>query len=816
MTGCVERWGNPFLLREWRRACRRGQGPLVGPLFLAGLSIGLFLFTFVVCQVLLLPSVRTALAELEIPVSSSLLGSVSRWTGQVVVGIMGWGMLLACSWLARGQTWMEEKQRTLELVFATPLTRARIATLLTAWPLLYVALCAVPMLPLLVLLMPILGLSAAGAGRAVLVILTLCLVIAPQAPSGEEAAGRSPARRVAPVIGGLVVAVFAGPSLCGLLSWLFGLTGISILTWPLGLGELLAAHREFFAGHTWVGPWLMAVLLLGAAARWLASWERLCEGSEERAVPPSAVSTPLVLLLVFLLTGLWWGCNVLPDRALRIWYGLHFVFMLVLFRNLRTTREPAWHWLWWAGRRWPGPLAQAGLRLLDATLFALGAPLLWAAGAVGLGGAPPSPGPWSATATLLATAWISAGLYLGLSRERRRLKERGEEGRAKQTSATGALTVLGLLWLVWLVVRISHASSMAGPFFALFFGWHPLCIAGAALFGLLTAVAVGLAELRPAPAARPVRSAVERASVFWALLPRRWRDNPLAVKAHRVMRRRGLTGLLAAVMIGVAACGLVPLVLSWTCGKVPFPTTLGWLPITLYLSAGWLQDMGAGMANGLFGVADLTPGPAAVLSEVALLGGVAAVVLLSWTATLAGKMVTEERLAGSLGFLLLSDMSDREVADGFVIGHVYPALEMLSLILAALAIWAVASLHWTVMAVAAMAGLYLLGLVVATASLAFLGTARYESRANGTNMAVGGVLGLQAAGLFVVLMAGAVASEFRSAAVFRHTALLGTCAWVVMTLVCAAGLWASGPGSIRSLRRVGRLWRAFEPASPRD
>lgn len=814
VTARVEETGNPFLLRQWRRSGRARSGPLTGAMILCGLATGLLLIAlFALLLVERRPTFELFGETVTLP--AGIIGPTVRWFGTVTVGLGCWLMLFISYHLSSAQCFEEEKQSSLELLLTIPQSRGRMVLQIAAWPLLNVLILILPLLPVVACLMPILGLSFGPALRLLLCVGALCLLVCLRAPSGRALQGVG-AARPSQALGLAVVALFGWPLVAWLAASRLGWERLGLTQWPFGLADLTVLSVDCWRGTAHLGLWFALLVLLCGLARWLGGWSRLSEGSDWQPLPAAAVGWPAVVLTVWLIAGVVWARSPTATRDLQAYGGLLLTFSLLSILPCTLPGGSAWHWLWWPARKLEHPLGLALLRLADSLLLLAGAPLLFVLGSgADLGALPASAA--RMTFAALAVVMVAVALQEHLWR------------RVNLALAAGATAdalarlhlVPRLLLAAWLVTGLcwigetSDEGAGIAPIFLLWPFELGLAVAGLAFIAWLLPPL--LAVVRPRRAAGESRRDV-RPALLWRLLPPAWRDNPLAVKAHRKLRRQGLTSALLYLVLVLGLLGLVPAVVVWFL-PAERAATGAWYEQLLFLTAVLWQQTGEALARALFGLTSIPASAAAMLAVVLFAGGGVLLVTFLLSAVLAGRMVTEERVAGSLGFLLMSPLRDVEVAEGFLIGHLFAVFEAVLAFLLLLAVWAVISLHWAVIASALVVAVMLLGMLLLTSGLAFLGTARYETRANGTPLALLGVAGMQF-GIFSVIST-VIGVSSLSAVTTGTTpqptalpALIGA-GWALVTLLAGVATWRSCAGAITWLRRLGRLWRAFEPASAR-
>lgn len=779
----IEQSRNPFLVREWRRTARSRVNPLVVGWVLIGLSMVGLAAVIVLCLLLVW---MQRLYGGNLGLGPSSVGNAARFAAVWVIGAAAWTVIGLGYWLAVGQTWIEEQQVNLELLLVTPLSRAGIVRALLAWPLAGTALCLLPLLPLLVLLMPFLGLTFGGALRVALAILAVAALPMVRAPSAAAVRAERRTQRSVLALGlyGLL-ALIAVPWLSSICVKQLGLTGFSLLRWPLALGEALAARPAFWGGTTWLGGWVAAVLATALCGRGLAAWQRLCEGSEARVAPPAAAAPWLWALAAWTVGGLWTGRHTLAALPDRLWFGLH-LSLGVAFIVVSASHQ---RWLlWWIPSRWAAR-ATVLLAILDAGLVALLAPGLWTLAQQRMG---------APTAWPVGEATLDLALLLMMVAGWSALTEASGARRAARASAL-LLLLVPLGWLSW---ALSSGAPTGHGWTGRCFGFTPgLRLA----LGLLTLLPLlGSLARRVAVETRQAGHRTGEQSLTWRLMPAAWRANPLVLKGLRTASRRGIVRASGWTMAGLAVCGLLLGLVAaprLAQGAVAGHTAGG---VAALLSVGGLAALGHSLAQYWLGT---TVGfPAAVLLGLSgLLSAGMVFMLPAMAAGMCGKVVTHERVHGALGFVLLSDLSDREVADGYLVGQLYPALELLVYFAVTLVIWALATFHWQILGLALLVILMAVGLLAAAAAAALLGTARYATRADGTVDSLVGVALFQAAGWGTLQLAAHVSGPGVPDAILAVV-------WTCVTLVVGVLAWRATPAAFRRLRRSCRLWQAFEAA----
>ncbi len=806
LTAWIETRSNPFLLREWRRRTRRGPAPVQGPLILCALATLLFVAATTVAAAGWVMLNR--LPE-EIPVTPSWLGTVPRGLGLLVVGLLAWLTLALAHWLSTGQTAVEERRETLDLLLVAPLSSAAVIRLLAEWPLLGVAAYLLPLLPLFVVVTPFLGLSFWAAVRALAVIFGMAALVIIRGPSAS-------ARRTGGFQRGLnmvglqaMVALVAVPSLGWLLDEQFQLPGIGVLRWPVSLAALLVERRASWSGEPLLGPWLLVLYGLAVTARWLGAWGRLSEGTERPPPPANAAAVPAWLIAMYWLAGLWWGHHPGPGREVPCWYALHLATMAYLVCVLLFTRgRAAWLVAWLPARHVGHPVAVAVLRLLDTALVVGAAPLVWWLGTrqAGLAVAPPD---WTATGEVAATALALCALRQLIELAAGSQIDAGREPLGARSLRSIGLLLVGAGGVVGLW-QSSAAALTAGGWPAAFFGWPPR---SAGVVGALAVfVAVAVAGATAQRSRRATAAGADRlASPLWRIAPRRWRENPLVVKAGRIARRGGFrrTGLAVVALAGLAGLLTVPWIQVTRAGLLPATG----LPPEVELTNSAVL-FGQHLAKDWCGVR-LTPVAGGLLTQMLGFSLLMLVGLLTSGAAVCGRVVTDERLSGSLGLLLLSDLSDGEIADGWLVGQSHAVLETLTVYGLVVAAWCVAAGDRWVAAVGTILVCYVGGLVLSVCALAFHGTARYAARANGTFGAVLGLTAYHAAALLSALLGNALlASELPTVPAEWYLCLAAL--WALLTLVSGVLLWRSSREAVHRLRRATRLWLAFDTLGDKE
>ncbi|MCC7493545.1 MAG: hypothetical protein IT204_14420 [Fimbriimonadaceae bacterium] len=792
----VERLLNPFLLRELRRQQRRRTSSFAGPLVLCALTV--LGFVAIVGGLAVLQLTNRQLGEAGL-LPTDLLAAAAQMLGTWLVGGVAWLTIFLGYWLATGQTWQEERQATIELLLASPISRPAMVWLLLGWPLLNILLYTLPLLPLLALLLPFLGLSFGGALGLTLIFVVVALLAMVRAPSGAgQRARRASARTGLQVALWGFVALWAIPLVGWLARVYLGLEGLGLVRWPLALHALMVEPHRFFGGEAVLGGWLLLVYALALLQRWLAALRRLAEGTEQQPWPAEAAELPLLVLLLWLGCGLWWGRGTASDPAVRLWFGLHLLGACYLPWRYGWPEGRQWLVLWAVGPRCRSPLALAAARLIDVLATALWPALVWrlAVGRTG-GAAVPS---WQPLLNLLALAACVAAAESWL-------RVRQSDGTASGGRLLRLVTLA--LWLAALLPGCYGLRSAVGPtgWTAAFLAWPaPL---GAVLLGGGGLAALGRAWQTQRQLAR--RQECGPAPLLWRWTPPRWRENPLVWRAVLVMQRRGLTrawsqAVLLLGLLGTVAGLLAPGLLA-AGGRGP-GGTVGW---ALAGAAELLGNLGLRFLTG-WGVSG---GAAVWLGLILAALTVATPCLVASAATLVGSVVTDERQAGSLGLLLLSDLRDAEVSEGFLVGQLYPLLEALLLLDVVVVLWAALAFHPLVWVVSAVLLLATNGALLLAGGLALLGTARYRGRANGAPLAMLAVVGPPLAAGLVLLMVQKVAAGFAvKLPAGTHLTVLATGA--MLAAVAGVAVWTSGSGAIARLRRVGQLWRAFEAAGSVD
>jgi len=784
----LEHSRNPFLVREWRRTARSKVHPLVVGWVLIGLSMVGLAAVIAICLAFIW--LQRSIGE-NIGLGPSSVGNAARFAAVWVIGAAAWTVIGLGYWLAVGQTWIEEQQVNLDLLLVTPLSRAGIVRSLMAWPLAGTALCLLPLVPLLVLLMPFLGLSFGGAARVAVAILLVAMLPMVRGPSaaGMRAERRTQRSLLALVLYGLL-ALIAVPILSQICVRQLGLAGFSLLRWPLALGEALVARPAFWNGDTWLGGWVVAVLATALLARGLAAWQRLGEGGETRAAQPVAVAPLLWALSAWVIGGLWVGRHALVATPDRLWYGFHLSMGLAFI----TTAGARQRWLlWWLPERWTGRWAVVWAEL-DAALVACLPALLWMLSQRVMG----APSSWPAGAATLELAALQAMLAGWFAT--------AAAGGSRRAERTGLLLRFGVptLWFGWAVSELAPSShGWAGRCF----GWTPLIQLGVGLLAVVPLLS-SLA-LRTGDGGRQGARRTGEQSLVWRLLPDAWRANPLVIKGLRTASRRGAVRASAWSLIAVAVVGLTIGLLSERLAMRGSASTTS--DLAALLGVHLLAGLGQTYAQHWFG-AGVGFGAATFLGLGGLLTAGMAFVLPVLSAALCGKVVTAERLHGSLGFVLLTDLTDHEVADGYLVGQLYPVLELLVYFAITVMVWALATLHWQIVVLAAVAVVAMAGLVAAVAAAALLGTARYASRADGTVDSLVGVALFHVAGWSTVLIASKVGASATAGWPQWPLALV----WSGVTLMVGWLTWRATPAAFRRLRRSRRLWQAFDPAARDD
>ncbi len=503
-TNWFEHSRNPFLVREWRRTARSRVNPLVIGWVLIGLALLGLAAVIAVCLAFFWLQSRFGQ---ELGLGPSSIGNAARFAAVWVVGSVAWTVVGLGYWLAVGQTWIEEQQVNLDLLLVTPLSRAGIVRALLAWPLAATALCLLPLLPLLVLLMPFLGLSFGGALRVALAILAVAALPMVRAPSAAafRAERRTQRSVLALALYGLLM-LLAVPLASALCVQQLGLTGFSLLRWPLALGEALVARPAFWHGTTWLGGWVVAVLATALAGRGLAAWQRLCEGGEARVAPPVALAPLCWVLLAWVVGGLWTGHHPLTAAPDRLWYGLHWS----LGASFLAAAGARQRWLlWWLPTRWTD-LWGTLWAVVDAGLVALLAPLVWFL-AQRVTGAPthwPAGGATGELALLMmvAASWLTA------------------TGGSPRAARTSTIVLLGVP-VLWLLRAISDDSPTGHGWAGRWFGWSLAIETAAGLLALLPILVAlpqrGRADGRRSPCSPKVRPAAGRPAAWrrsWACM----------------------------------------------------------------------------------------------------------------------------------------------------------------------------------------------------------------------------------------------------------------------------------------------------------
>ncbi len=789
-------WGelagrNPFLLREWRRAHRRAMGPMVPPMVLCGAAVLSYVLVIGVCAGLEWAHRANALG---FPVSSSLSGNGARLVGTWIVGLAAWSALLVAYWLAVEQTYEEEKQSTLDMLLVTPLSRGAVVRLLLAWPVLNVAAVLGPLLPLLAVVAPFLGLSFWGAVRMLVVMCGAALLVALRAPSGAGAQAAVTSRRtVLQVVGYATALVALVPFLSYLSTEHLGLTGFSLLRWPIAAAEALAARPAFWSGTTALGGWVLAVFVLLVVARWLSAWSRLNEGSEESSLPAMVAAWPAGLVMVWLIAGLWWGHSTATGREERLWFGLHAAMLLVFAGGLGS--EPTRRPLAWLPRQGLGGVL---LGLLDTALTAAAASGLWWLG-LRVAAVPAVAPDWTTPLEVLGAGLLLNGLAVVGARpaERRR---RGPAPALRLAQVVGAVVVGG--WVVYGLSRLGPHAGAAGGWTGAFFGWPT----DVWWLVMLVGLTLSLSPLLSSGTAR-AGAASDASGLFWRFLAAPWHDNPLATKAQRSLRRQrlGRLGALATAVLGVL--GFAPAgAIAWLGAGTAAASTS---TLVVVILAAALVSFGQAAGRVLFGL-DLPVMAAAMVAQMVLVSGIMAVALLCVAAAALGTTITDERYSGNLGFLFLSSLTDRDIAEGLLIGHGYAALELLFFLSLSLLGWGLVAWHWAPVVTAVLLILYLAGLTLSAAGLALLGTARYHGRASGTLVSIVGTASFQGTAVFGLVMVTAIVKSEAPRVLPPGWPLACAAMWSGMTAFYGLLLWSSGAGAIRRMRRAARIGRAFE------
>ncbi len=547
------------------------------------------------------------------------------------------------------------------------------------------------------------------------------------------------------------------------------------------------ARPAFWHGTTWLGGWVVAVLATALAGRGLAAWQRLCEGGEARVAPPVALAPLCWVLLAWVVGGLWTGHHPLTAAPDRLWYGLHWS----LGASFLAAAGARQRWLlWWLPTRWTD-LWGTLWAVVDAGLVALLAPLVWFL-AQRVTGAPthwPAGGATGELALLMmvAASWLTA------------------TGGSPRAARTSTIVLLGVP-VLWLLRAISDDSPTGHGWAGRWFGWSLAIETAAGLLALLP-ILVALPQRGRADGQQVARRTGEQ-SLTWRLLPAAWRDNPLVLKGLRTASRRGFVRASGWAMGALAMAGLA-LGLAAEPLLAQGPARSGSAgSVAAFLGLHVLVSLGQGYADSWLGAA-LGSSGAAFLGLSGLLAIGMGTFLPFMAALTCGKVVTQERVHGSLGFVLLSDLSDQEVADGYLLGQLYPVVELLVYFAVTVLLWSLASLQWQLVGLAILAIGMVSGLVAAAAAAALLGTARYAHRADGTLDARVGLWLFQATGWGTVLLANRVATAGGGAAAAGW--VLAT-VWSGVTLMVGLLAWRATPAAFRRLRRTCRMWQAFDPA----